>query len=119
MGDINRKDVARDDGDQRQIPSASGVHDADRRLVRGGAEEVPAEAEGVGDERDDQLAGLQQEQELVCQMVGDRDGNERKHEASGAQAEWPSRSAGPPSRQSHEGRANQVGRDECERKPAW
>ena len=61
---------------------------------------------------------LQQEQEIVCQMVGDRDGNEREHEAPGAQTEWQSRSAGRPSRQSHEGRENQVGRDECKRKPA-
>ncbi len=83
MRQVDGDDVAGDDGDHRGVPGEAGADDGDVDAVRRGAEEVPAEPERIGGERDDVLALDQEIAEIVREMVGDRDGHQCVNEAPG------------------------------------
>ncbi|MNC86471.1 hypothetical protein D3C83_21380 [compost metagenome] len=68
------------DGDDAGIPREFGADQRDVGLVRGGAEEVPAKAEGIGQRRNDVLPGQQKENEVMCHVIRDGDGEQRQHE---------------------------------------
>ena len=72
-----------DDRDDGRVPDRAGAHDPDVRPVPRGAEEIPAEAEGIRREPDQELALDQEIREVVRQVIRDGDRHQREHEEPG------------------------------------
>ena len=80
VGQVDGDDVADDDGYDGGVPSEAGADDRDVDPVVRRAQDVPAEAERIGGQGNDVLPLDQDEGEVVGQMIGDGDGNEREGE---------------------------------------
>ena len=80
MGQIDRRDMAQEDGRHGRVPGKARIHDRDIDTVRCGAKQVPTKSERVGRERDDVLALDQKKREIVREVIADRDGNEGEGE---------------------------------------
>ena len=93
VGEIDGADVADDDGADGCVPRKARTDDADVDAIAGSAEQVPAETERVGQERNDVLALHQQEHEVVRHVVADDDGDQREGEVP---ARFRARPAGRP-----------------------
>ena len=72
-----------DDRDDGRVPHRAGAHDPDVRPVARGAEEIPAEAEGIRREPDQELALDQEIREVVRQVIRDGDRHQGEHEEPG------------------------------------
>jgi hypothetical protein len=59
------------------------IHDADVDPVERSAEQVPAIAERIRGERNDELPGKREQREVMREVVGNGDGDERQHEPAG------------------------------------
>src|SRR6266545_3950636 len=74
MRQVDGDDVAGHDGDHGGEPGEAGAHRADIGPIPRRAEEIPADAEGIRGQRDDELALDQEEGEVVGQVIRDGDG---------------------------------------------
>jgi hypothetical protein len=61
VSEVESDDVARYYRGYRHVPDAAGIDQPESDEVVPGAEDVPAEAEGIGSERDQILRGHDQE----------------------------------------------------------
>ena len=77
MGQIDGYHVSGHDESDLRVPDKPCPDDAVTGLEFGGAEEVPAPSERVGDEGDHHLPLDDQVRVIVGHLVGDRDGYER------------------------------------------
>jgi hypothetical protein len=82
VGEVDRKDVAHDDRSDGGVPREARADQADVDAVARGPEEIPAESERVGQQRNDVLSLGQQVTQVVREMVGDRD----RHQGEGEDA---------------------------------
>ena len=80
--EIDRGDVAEKNRRHRSEPGKARADHCDIHAIACGAEEIPAEAEGVGGERNDVLPLDQQEREIMREVIADRD----RHQAQGEAA---------------------------------
>jgi hypothetical protein len=77
-------DVPADDRDQLEAPRDRAGKPAGGRLELADAEQVPAQAERIGQRQDDALAVEQHEGQVVGDEVADRDRNEPGHQRTDA-----------------------------------
>ncbi|HWK26105.1 MAG TPA: hypothetical protein VNS09_06055 [Solirubrobacter sp.] len=75
-------DVARDHERKLDVPEGLGA-DEEAGAVLAGAEQVPAAAERVGGQREDRLAGEEEQADVVRGRVRERDRHQRRREAGG------------------------------------
>jgi hypothetical protein len=91
MGQVDGVDMADDYGDHCDPPDGLDAHDADIDRPVGGAEEVPAQSEGIGGLGQDELAGQQQVRQVVGQVIGERNGHQGPPAAAQVEASPPAR----------------------------
>ena len=82
MGEIDGRHMAGDDGRDCRVPGKARADDSDVDAIASGAEQIPAPAERIGEERDDVLPLHQQEHQVVRHVIADGDRDQRQGEAA-------------------------------------
>ena len=72
--------MAGDDRHDGRVPGHSGVHQAAVGADVSRADEIPAQAQRIGDEGDRELAVDHEMAEVMREVIGQRNRNEREHE---------------------------------------
>ena len=83
MRQADREDVAEQDRGHRGVPGEACTDDRNVDPVPGGAEQVPAETERVGDQRHDVLPLDEQQQQVVGEMIADDDWHQGQGQVPG------------------------------------
>ena len=111
MSQKNGDEMPQDNRRYRQIPDELSGDDPDVHFVVCRAEQVPAPAERIGDERDDELARQQEVGKIVGNVIGDRNRHQCQDKIAGDVAKF-GRTAHSP----HQGAKKQKSQREGQRK---
>src|SRR5262245_57625443 len=69
----HRDHMPDDDSSDRDVPLQERPNEADNRSIRRGPNQVPAEAEWIGEQWNDDLPAIEEVGEIMRDMIGDRD----------------------------------------------